>query len=826
MMLLEINNLLPISSVLEEKFSISILDRNGIFTHVNRKFCDLSKYSENELIGESYEKVCMEWTLETANQGMIRDLIKGKVSHQIVKLVSKDGLPYWVQATILPVLNEDRKITQFISFDFDITQKVLTEKKYKNTLEDFRTIENALNQSSIVAITNSRGIITYVNEKFCELSKYSADELIGKSHRVVNSGYHPKSFFKEMWRTIERGGIWKGDVKNRAKDGVEYWVNTTIVPYLDDKGDPYQYIVIRTDITDRKEAEEALQIALKNDFSQTVRNLQNAVFKYRNDDNGEIVFTLIEGKLTEKLGITTENISKKALAYPFSEEEIKQFNFFLKEGLQGKEIHFELNLFQYAFIVYISPIFENNEVIEVVGTVSDISERKEAEKLVEHMAYYDYLTALPNRRFFQQKVNETIKQSQVEDATFGIMFIDLDCFKQVNDKMGHAIGDQLLITVGERLKNCSPKVDIVARHGGDEFVILLHSAQPSELEAVATKIIGELSQPFVFGELDVFTSSSIGISRFPEDGYDYDTLIRNADSAMYSAKENGKNTYCLFDKEVKNNICDHKTLVLGLQEALQKDQFVLHYQPQMNLKTGKLIGVEALIRWQHPSEGIISPLHFIPTAEETGLIVQIGKWVLETACAQAKEWQNDSYSPVRMNVNVSFLQFIHPSFVAQVSETLTKTGLKPEYLNLEITESATIDVNHSQVILQQLREMGINISIDDFGTGYSSLSYLNKFPITHLKIDQVFVQELNTSTSNRAIVKTIVDLAKSLDLNIIAEGVETVEQELFLQELHCDEVQGYFYSKPLPNDKVQLLLKKLSIPSTSGAGFDRGNLYN
>lgn len=809
--LLQINNLLSISHMLDENFSMSIIDRNGIITYVNQKFCELTKYSEEELIGEHYTKLDPENKLELFVRQMMKDLATEKVYQRKLKRVTKDGYPYWIQATIVPIFDENHKIMQFISFDIDITTRIHTEKKYQNMLIDFHNIENALNQSSVVAITNRRGILTYVNDKFCELSKYTNEELIGQTHRIVNSGYHPKSFFKEMWRTIGTGGIWRGDVKNRAKDGSEYWVNTTIVPFLDEKGKPYQYIAIRTDITDRKEAEHALQIALKNDFRQTVKNLQNAIFKYTNDEAGNISFTLIEGQLAKKFGITTERFASNEIKHSFLENEIHQFRRYLQQGLQGHAIHFELNYFQYTYIIYLSPIFEGNRVIEVVGTVSDISERKEAEKLVEQMAYYDFLTALPNRRFFQQKVEAEIKKSHAEAIMFGILFLDLDHFKHINDTFGHAIGDQLLVAVGERLNNCIRKKGVVARNGGDEFVILLPCAQPSELEIMALQIVEAFAKPFILEEIETFTSLSMGISIFPKDGNTYDILLKNADSAMYAAKDKGKNTYHFFNHEIEQTIVDKPILEEELRQALLKKQFVLYYQPQIHLETGKIIGVETLIRWQHPEQGIISPASFISIAEETGLIVQIGQWVLETACAQAKAWQREGFPPLRMNINVSIRQFNHPAFVSQVVDVVEKTKLQPEYVNLEITESMTSDIQHCQLVLQQLRDIGINISIDDFGTGYSSLSYLSKLPITHLKIDQAFIQEL--TTSNQAIVKTIIDLAKNLNLSVTAEGVETKEQHTFLQELQCDEVQGYFYSKPVPTENMHALFKSKGLIS-------------
>lgn len=804
-MLSVIKNPPALSLLLEQNFCVSIADPNGVLTYVNQNFCELTKYEEHELIGMSYNLLNPEFSVDHTMNNLNEEVVQNKFSIQRIHSIAKDGTPLFVRATILPILDDAQEIIQYISFDIDITDKIMSEEKHKKTVNDLKNIEHALNQSAVVAVTDLKGVITFVNDKFCELSQYSSEELVGQNHRILNSGEHDPLFFKNMWRTISSGNIWRGDVKNRAKDGSFYWVSTTIVPLLNNNGKPFKYIAIRIDITAKKEAEESLEIALKNDFRLTVRNLQNAIFKYNYDDNGIISFSLIEGKLAEKFGfITNTNLIPNhiELLNTLTSGTIKEQ---LMSAYMGQESQFEFNFSSYYFLVHLSPIFENNKVVEVVGTISDITERQNANELIERMAYYDYLTNLPNRRLFQIKVKEQLLQSQKDGTSFAIMFLDLDRFKNVNDSMGHSIGDQLLIAVADQLLKCGTSNSVVARHGGDEFVLLLPNTCAHLAEEVAKNIMTSLSRTFVFNSLDVFVSPSIGISLYPSDGSDYETLIGNADSAMYLAKEKGKNNYQYFTEELHQDIVEKTSLEKELRKELAFDQFTLHYQPQIDLKTGEITGLETLIRWNHPELGMIAPIRFIPIAEETGLIGPIGKWVLETACAQMKEWQDNGMSTIQISVNVSIYQFKQASFVQQVREVLESTGLSPHYLNLEITESMTSDASSCELTLYELRKLGINVSIDDFGTGYSSLSYLSKFPITHLKIDQAFVQEL--SKSNRAIIKTIISLAKNLDLSVIAEGVETKEQADFLADLDCDEVQGYLYSKPLPTAEIELLLK-------------------
>ncbi|WP_172370081.1 EAL domain-containing protein [Sporosarcina jiandibaonis] len=795
-----------ISSFIDEMFCVSISDRNGKITYVNQMFCDLSMYTKEELLGNTYEMLNPNYKNDIFISGPDYDYSQNKVLYREIKAFTKYGTPYWIHATIVPVLDEVGMIEQFISFDIDITKNILTDGKYKKALKSLQNIEHALDQSSVVAITNPQGVITYANNKFCELSKYSSEELIGQTHRLVNSGYHPKQFFEEMWKTIGSGKIWTGEIKNRAKDGSHYWVNTTIVPFLDENGKPLHYIAIRTDITDKKNTEQSLEIALKNDFQQTVKSLQNMIFKYIDDGNGGFTFTLIEGKAAEKLGISVEKFSLNQIKHSFTDMEIKRYIQLLKKGLEGNAVQFEVSFFQHTFLIYLSPIMENDKVLEVVGTAIDISDRKKAEKLVEHMAYYDYLTELPNRRLFKKKVEEKIKQAQIENNKFALMFIDLDRFKNINGSMGHSIGDKILLDVGERLKKYVRNEDIVGRHGGDEFVVLLPSTGESEAEAVANQIIHGFSEPFYINSIEVYIDPSIGISLFPDDGTTYDQLTSNADSAMFIAKEKRNNTPQFFTEKLAHIIKEKTLLEAEIRQALQKNQFEVYYQPQVNMKTGEIIGLEALLRWHHPTMGNISPSRFIPIAEETGLIIPVGQWVLETACAQMKNWQDKGIADFRISVNVSIHQFHQPSFVEHVKETLEKTGLLSKYLNLEITESMTSDKKNFQETLSKIRNANIDVSIDDFGTGYSSLSYLSKFPITHLKIDQAFIQEL--SRSNQAIIKTIITLAKNLCLTVIAEGVETQEQASFLEDLHCDEAQGFFYSKPLPREQVEVFLKE------------------
>lgn len=791
-----------LSAILDEAFCVMLFDSSGKIIHANNKFCTTAGYKPNELIGKSLDVLHDIFSPAALHRAAKQQMAHGEMRNITVPVYSRNGDRMWMDATVMPMYHDEEKTVRYLAFGTDVTESRHIMQKYKRTRTDLENFKHALDEAAVVAITNAQGVITYVNDRFLELSKYSRDELVGKTHRVVNSGTHPKSFFKEMWSTIQSGKVWRGDIRNRSKEGNMYWVNTTIFPVLGNNGKPQEYISVRQNVTSHKEAENSLAIALQNDFKQTVKNLQNVIFKYTFTQDEGITFTMLEGKTADELGLTKEMLNELSFHEKFN---LSLFKRRLLEGMLGNSPQFEMEFGRYTFLVYLSPITnENNAVAEVVGTAIDITERKEAERLVEHMAYHDHLTGLPNRRRLKQTVQELIESRKASNQPFALLYADLDRFKHINDSMGHYIGDQLLILVGERLKSLVRKHDMVGRLSGDEFLILCTSATKEEVCAVANRIVKEISNLFTIGNLEIFIAPSIGISMFPEDGSDYDTLIRNADSAMYLAKQSGKSTYQFFTEELYNEIVERTLLEMDLRKALQKNELFLHYQPQFHFETGKVSGAEALLRWKHPVRGMISPAQFIPIAEETGLILSIGQWVLETACRQAREWQLLGLNAGVMSVNVSQRQFNSPTFIADVKKTLQLSGLSPQYLNIEITESMTSDVDYCQSILHELRNIGTQVSIDDFGTGYSSLSYLSRFPLTHLKIDQTFVRNLETDT---VIVKAIIDLAKNLHLRVVAEGVETEEQALFLKQSGCDEAQGYLYSRPLPVEDIQKLLE-------------------
>ncbi|MEI2425552.1 EAL domain-containing protein [Priestia megaterium] len=565
------------------------------------------------------------------------------------------------------------------------------EYKFKEALKKLNDIELALNESSIVAITDSRGFINHVNDKFCEISKYERHELLGQDHRIINSKHHSSLFFKELWSTIRSGKVWHGEIKNKAKDGSYYWVDTTIVPFLDERGKPYQYVSIRNDITKRK-------------------------------------------------------------AY---EEKIKQ------------------------------------------------------------MAYYDPLTNLPNRYWLNKQLKKLFIDEESPEL-LAILFLDLDRFKSINDTLGHHHGDVLLRRVAERLKKCIPSSDFISRHGGDEFILVLHTLKTvEEIEEMTEQIVKEMSLPFYIDGDKVLTSTSVGISLFskecqqhiiPKDADELiDRLIKQADIAMYVAKRNGRNTYEMSSSSSNERIIKTISMENELKYALERHEFQLVYQPLIDLKTSGVIGAEALIRWNSAKFGTVYPNEFLPILEEVGLIVPVGKWVLEEACKQMKGWTELNSKASKIGVNVSPIQLKSSRFVAEIEQILQKTGLEPHFLELEITESVIQNSQESKKVLNRLRSLGIKVAMDDFGTCYSSLSYLKHLPINTLKIDKSFIDDLDEV--GKVLVETIIQMGKKLNFDLTAEGIENEEQLQFVTEQGCHIGQGYLFDKPLSPEEMSRLLK-------------------
>ncbi|HSW25855.1 MAG TPA: EAL domain-containing protein, partial [Burkholderiaceae bacterium] len=442
---------------------------------------------------------------------------------------------------------------------------------------------------------------------------------------------------------------------------------------------------------------------------------------------------------------------------------------------------------------------EQGRFVGYRGVSRDITPRKQAEERIQYLATHDSLTGLPNRVMFGELLNHVLALSRRNQSKFAVLFIDLDRFKFINDSLGHEAGDALLREVAKRLKESLRASDIVARLGGDEFVMLLQDLGHSEQAGpIARKLLSAVIKPIELNGQECRVTASIGISVFPDDAPDEASLMTHADLAMYHAKEEGKNNFQFYDGRLETLSLERLTLETKLRRAIERDELSLHYQAKLDLASNAISGVEALLRWNSAELGAVSPAKFIPVAEETGLILAIGKWVLRTACAQSVLWQRAGLPPVRVSVNLSPRQLNDPELLAAVQDVLAETGLKPDLLELEVTESSVMhNVERALEVLCALKDMGLRLAIDDFGTGYSSLAQLKRFPIDTLKVDRSFIRELPADSEDKAIAEAIIAMGRTLSLTVVAEGVETREQQEFLRERLCDQMQGFFFSKPV-----------------------------
>lgn len=563
------------------------------------------------------------------------------------------------------------------------TDEIFVHDEQLTVDKKLQDILYALDQSAIVAITNRTGKIIHVNKKFTEMSQYTSNELLGKNHSIINSSHHSREFFKDMWRTIGKGHVWRGEIKNKKKDGTFYWVDTTIVPFLNDKRIPYQYISIRSEITARKEAEEKIR----------------------------------------------------------------------------------------------------------------------------YLAYNDELTNLPNRLYFRRKLSEVLINAKQDNSKVCVVNFNIDRLRYVNDSFGYEMGDYVLSVVSERLKSAMPQDSVIARMAGDEFAFILQNIDRiDEIELMITEVQEAIQQPIEIANQSYTLSSSAGIALYPEHGTEASELVSKAEKALLEMKERGGGGSKIYEPGTVMKSIERMVLENELRKSIKLGYFHLDYQPKFNLVTGEITGVEALVRWDHPDLGRIPPNQFIEIAEETRMIIPLGEWVLKQACRQAKEWEKVGYF-YSMAVNVSAVQFDDSDFLGTVTRILDEVGNEPSLLELELTESAFGNKAKITEVVGEIRKLGVKIAIDDFGTGYSSFSYIKELPVDTLKIDRAFIQDLDGKVENTAIVEAILAIAKTIGLNVVAEGIEREEQGTLLKELGCQQGQGYFYSRPTDASECESFMK-------------------
>ncbi|WP_148714415.1 bifunctional diguanylate cyclase/phosphodiesterase [Chitinolyticbacter meiyuanensis] len=688
-------------------------------------------------------------------------------------------------------------------------------RRLEQTEADLYLTKVAIERGADLAVwLDSDGRISYVNATACHRLGYSERELLSMRLKDINPGFKSEQW-PRFWQKLREHKHLLDEVSFKTRDGVEFPIEI-YSNYIVFKGREFNCAVVR-DISERRIAEEAivkseqqLRLALEASntglFDMPLEGRRTAATSPEYDrllgyEPGELLETFEKWKSQLHPSDRDRVINAVRDYYNGAATQLViEFRRRLKSG--------EYHWFQCRgrFIEFDS----RSRPTRLIGTVTDITERKEAQDRITELANFDTVTGLANRNLLRDELRLAVAAAERFNRKLAVLFLDLDRFKTINDSLGHAAGDQVLTQVAERLRRIIGKSDILARQGGDEFVVVLTEIQDAmTASSVAEQVLASFAEPFELEAGGFASSTSIGIAVYPEDGADTDTLIRNADVAMYQAKANGRSNYQFFTNDLNVRASERLVLETSMRQALANEEFELHYQPQVSLDDGSVIGAEALIRWRHPEQGLIPPGKFIPVAEESRMIVPIGNWVLREACRQAAAWQQSGMPQLTIAVNLSPLQLHQANLLEIVAEALAESGLEPQYLELEVTESVVMqEVEHVMSMLHGLKRMGVKLSIDDFGTGYSSLSYLKRFAFDKLKVDQSFVRDISTDPNDAAIVLAIIGLGKTLGMAVLAEGVETREQLGFLHGAGTDSIQGFYFSRPLPSREFSNFLQQ------------------
>ena len=748
----------------------------------------------------------------------------------------KTGESRWHSTTKVPLRDDQGNVIGIVGITRDITQikqaefnardlNIELEKRVAErtaelsaisaTLEQernlMRTLVDAVPDSIFVKDLNSKFLMA--NNAVARGMGTTPENLIGKDDFDFFPEDMAQNFFDDEQAIVRTGEalVNREELAVNKETGNMRWFLTTKLPVRNDKGETIALVGIGRDITLRRRAERALResearfrslIELSSDwYWEQDADLQFIEFEDPNNKSSYTRTDVLGKSLKELPG--TALLSESWIEYddlvaerdPFRDLELRRV------ADNGKTYFISLTGL---------PAFdENGKFRGYRGIGRDISDRKRSEQHIHFLATHDSLTSLPNRFMFSQILNLAIESAHRYHRKLAVFFIDLDRFKNINDTLGHEAGDFLLCEMAARLKQCLRASDVVGRLGGDEFVVMLPEPENAEqIATVAQKILSASLDPIDINGQECRVTASIGICVYPDDGRDEQTLMKNADIAMYRAKEEGKNNYQFYSPDIEARSLERLVLENNLRMALERNEFFLHYQAKRNLLTGEIAGVEALVRWQHPQLGIISPAQFIPLAEETGLIVLIGRWVLKTACAQNVAWLNQGLPPLCMAVNLSVRQFFDEQLIDDVADALNESGMRPELLEMEITEGMVMqDAERAIRILTAIKALGVRLAIDDFGVGYSSLAQIKRFPIDTLKVDSSFIRDIPHNREDRAITEAIIAMGRTLSLTVIAEGVETKEQEAFLRDHNCDQSQGYYFSKPISSDDFVSFMK-------------------
>ncbi|MCM0647158.1 EAL domain-containing protein [Clostridium swellfunianum] len=838
------------------------VDVHGKWILLNSAWTDITGFTLEESLGQNF----LEFIYVLDRKAIIElfeTIIKGEKEecrHE-VRYITKEGGTCWMEVHSRVSYDTNGNIAGTSGILKDITQRKLIEfeldKKDKllsgiaqsaNVLLHTTNYETAINEALEILGKASNVDLIYVfkNEEEPDTDEKTLDIKGFWSKKNIKFTGEYGEFTKRAWKEakisrwyeiLSTGDIFSGIVSELHNDEQPYFkklgvLSIILMPIfidgvfwgiigLEDHSNEREWTEVEKNILmvaagnigglfKRIKAEEDLKRAIQDDFKQIVQNLQNIVFKIIRVGDNNFGFSLIEGKYGHKIGLNTNAVQGKSFREIFNKKAAAYLSENCEKAFEGNITNLELTVARTTFYVTLTPMYKENVVIELVGSAIDVTKQKKAEDKIRSLAYFDSLTGLPNRYLFNEALTQYISGDGQERDQFAILFLDFDRFKVINDTLGHAVGDLLIKKIAERLKDIPCKDTLISRMGGDEFIILLYNISDIvQVEDYAEKVLNSFSKPLAVGEHELFITASIGISVYPQNGIEKEALVKNADTAMYRAKGKGGNNYEFYETQMNEKALERLELENDLRKAMDKNELFIVYQPKVDLNTGKIIGAEALVRWRHSKRGVVSPVDFIPIAEETGLILPIGNWVINEACRQIRVWRESGLKDIRISINISPQQFLRDNLVKAVENALSEACIEGSCIELEITESCLMEnTERNMEIVKRLKLLGIDVSVDDFGKGFSSLSYLKQFDIDVLKIDSSFIKDIPNDANDMAITTAIISMAHELNLKVVAEGVETNEQLRFLLGKNCDEMQGYYFSRPVSSEDFENLLKE------------------
>ncbi|WP_161974924.1 EAL domain-containing protein [Bacillus timonensis] len=798
--------------------AVLAFDVNVNILHYNPAVLKTFGYKEKELPGKLQQY--LNGTDKYKRKKCHQFALQGKVQNYQTSVSHANGETIYIDVSLIPIQNNEGETTLIYAVAKDITLYVRHEKeleKIKGSLElaqkvgaigsyDYDIIEDEAYWSNQMYVLYGIKELEQFVPTFESITELAHPEDREKFEQAVLSAINERRNLSFEY-TILR------------KDGTTIHVYNQADVILDENQKPIRLIGTVQDITKRKTAELKLK-ENENLIEHIFDNLEVGIWSF---NMKKAQYELISKGTEIITGYSPSNFSNRlswdSLIHPDDYPAYQERHLNIHKGQnfnhQYRIIH------RNGEVVWVHeqvlPVFdENNKIVRLDGIVSNITEQKEYEKRIQYLAFHDYLTKLPNRILFEEKVKELITLSNNDKKHFSILYIDLDRFRNINESLGHHIGDKLLYEFGQRVNMLLKKNSLFARLGGDEFGVIIWDYEESDDPITIAKLIIDcLDLPFFIDDFELLITTSVGISSFPENGKTIEEIIKNADAALYRAKATGKNTYHIYSSSLSINSFKQFYLERDLRKAIEKNQLVVYFQPRVDSSTGKIVSAEALVRWEHPVWGLVSPLEFIPLAEETGFINEIGDWVFANVCQSLNKWKQQNYEVVPISVNISAKRFLKSDWKSKLIHTLDKSEINPSLIEFEITETTMI--KHEETVksaLQFIKSLGVKIALDDFGTGYSSITYLKDYPIDTIKIDQSFTKHIAKTNNVETIIKSLIFMAKGLNMNVVAEGVETIEQLSFLRQQECQEIQGYIFSKPVPEETFQNLLSKMILKPT------------